>query len=68
MTKWHDISTAPRDGRVVLIKDDEGCERRMSFRESHWWDVGEGRLRIVDGSLYDKDDDMCRAIEWQEVA
>lgn len=68
MTKWHDISTAPRDGRVVRIKDDEGFERRMAFREPHWWDVGQGRLRIVDGSLCDKDDNMCRAIEWQEVA
>jgi hypothetical protein len=67
MTEWQDIKTAPRDGRKVRIKDDEGHTRRMAFHAPHWWDVGEGRLRIVDGALYAGKEDLCKALEWQEI-
>lgn len=67
MMEWQDIATAPRDGRRVRIKDDEGQTRRMVFKPPHWWDVGEGQLRIIDGSLYSRENGLCKAVAWQEL-
>ena len=66
MTEWNDIATAPRDGSQVRIMDDEGAVRRMSFAQPHWWDVGEGRLRIVDGHLLPQSD-LSKAQQWQVI-
>lgn len=66
MTEWNDIASAPRDGSKVRIKDDAGNVRRMSFAEPHWWDVGEGRLRIVDGHLVARSD-ISKAKQWQVI-
>ncbi|NLS03605.1 hypothetical protein HGP14_09565 [Rhizobium sp. P32RR-XVIII] len=67
MREWHDIATAPRDRRV-RIKDDEGSVRKMVFKAPHWWDVGDGQLRILDNALYKGDEDILRAVAWQEAA
>lgn len=70
------IASAPRDGRVVTIKDDEGNTRKMQFTAPFWWTTArpQGALRILDPHTWSNhepsdfplvDGDMCRAEEWR---
>jgi hypothetical protein len=54
MTEWQEISTAPKDGRTVLIRDED-----EAICEEAWWD----------GFMWGNEDSVfTKATHWAPVA
>ena len=66
--EWRPIDGVPKDGRVVMLRDESGvhrCAMRWNKHEKRW----EGRSYAALGSSRTTwDEDFCRIHEWAESA
>lgn len=58
---WMHIAFAPRDGRTIRVKSDEGSTHKARFVAPHWWECGRGFLRMADAVLYNGEQDIMHA-------
>lgn len=68
MTEWKTIDTAPHDVPVRIKTENGTIHRPMRFTAPYWWDAPQGLIRFVDGHLYDGDEEITKAMFWQEAA
>lgn len=64
---WLHIIFAPRDGRPVRVRTDEGTTCVARFSEPCWWVLGNGAARIADAVLYDGGKDIILAEQFEKV-
>lgn len=65
---WLHIAFAPKDGRRVRVKSDEGTTHVAVFKPPHWWVMGDYAARIADDVLFNGDRDLIMtAVQFQEL-
>lgn len=66
--RWLHIAFAPKDGRRVRVKSDEGTTHIAVFRAPCWWVMGNGAARIGDDVLFKGDRELIMtAVQFQEL-
>lgn len=65
---WMHIAFAPRDGRTIRVRSDEGTTHKARFVEPHWWVMGDGAARIADAVLYNGNTDIMLAEQFEGEA
>lgn len=65
---WLHIAFAPKDGRSVRVKSDEGTTHVARFHPPCWWVMGNHAARIADDVLFNGDRDLIMtAVQFQEI-
>jgi hypothetical protein len=57
MTNWKVIDAAARDGAKRRVMCDDGVARKWAiFKPPHWWEFGDGAMRLADAEFYSGND------------